>query len=592
MEQPRETTTSNVHKATLKPLNDPSKQIRLLKLDAAEFDDEVQCSVLTCDLSSAPDFNAISYTWGPEQPQRDIRIDGARFTVRENCHYAIRQARLHDSSQPVWVDSICINQDDLQEKSAQVGFMGDIYARADTVLACIGPSDEASDAIEARLGKPFKTAGPGQPQATRYPVPGNLAERRDLYRIWAEFCARPYFHRVWIAQELYEGRGRTVVLCGRSALPWVMVVTFGFQLELSKGRQPTSSIANMAKLAAYGSMLLSHALARSANLLCADARDRIYAMVRLVDWHASDVPRPAPDYTLSVIDVLTKLSRRGEAIDIATFQSLANAMRLSDSDFAGPDDEVADWIGHIHDAQVIQLRDDGRLCIDRKATADGQEDDVADPRTRFLFGGHEPVQILGFGGVIAVACPETKAGDIILETSSFHIVVRPTAQPHWYRLVGRAKISEANCYPLGLDRDAPKCCCSSPGAQGKRNIAVPATIRFRAQVQDVLYQIAKSATDPYRLSPPGWRTAETYEGELSQHKLVDIPLAGFMLRDVTFQEHQRWYAKPCRIRLPLPTCPRHTQDTATYHEAAERGPLWYLATTGGGYEVDAEEADA
>ncbi|KXJ84734.1 hypothetical protein Micbo1qcDRAFT_96767, partial [Microdochium bolleyi] len=54
-------------------------------------------------------FNAISYTWGPEQPQRDIFINGLRFPVRQNCHHVLQQARQYQSSIPIWIDSVYID---------------------------------------------------------------------------------------------------------------------------------------------------------------------------------------------------------------------------------------------------------------------------------------------------------------------------------------------------------------------------------------------------------------------------------------------------------------------------------------------------
>ncbi|KAH7025183.1 heterokaryon incompatibility protein-domain-containing protein [Microdochium trichocladiopsis] len=143
MKPARGTNSQDLPNAFLPPLDDASKQIRLLKVEPAGFADEIRCTIASCELGEVSAFNAISYTWGPEQPQREIFIDGLRFPVRQNCHYALQQARQYRSSIPIWIDSVCIDQDDLYEKSAQVGIMGDVYARAATVLACIGQSDAA-----------------------------------------------------------------------------------------------------------------------------------------------------------------------------------------------------------------------------------------------------------------------------------------------------------------------------------------------------------------------------------------------------------------------------------------------------------------
>ncbi|KAH7010873.1 uncharacterized protein B0I36DRAFT_370153 [Microdochium trichocladiopsis] len=119
MEAAGHTDSQDVQNASRPPLVDASKQIRLLKVEPGGFDDEIKCTISSCALSEGLEFNAISYTWGLEQPQSDIFIDGLRFP------------------------------DNLHEKSVQVGIMGDVYARAATVLACIGKSDVVSDYIEA-----------------------------------------------------------------------------------------------------------------------------------------------------------------------------------------------------------------------------------------------------------------------------------------------------------------------------------------------------------------------------------------------------------------------------------------------------------
>ncbi|KAF2209986.1 hypothetical protein CERZMDRAFT_46157, partial [Cercospora zeae-maydis SCOH1-5] len=88
-------------------------------------------------LDDAPEYCAISYTWGTWGSQ-EIFIDDEPRLVRLNCRHALRQARLHHGASWVWIDSLCVNQMDSNEKSHQVKRMGSIFASAHRVLCCIG----------------------------------------------------------------------------------------------------------------------------------------------------------------------------------------------------------------------------------------------------------------------------------------------------------------------------------------------------------------------------------------------------------------------------------------------------------------------
>lgn len=241
-DRPRQILPSNAN-ARLPPLQHPDRCIRLLGVEPGEFEDEIRCMVVVCDLERAPSFNAISYTWGDEQPQRYIYIDRRRFPVRLNCHYAIQQARNFAPGVPLWIDSVCIDQEDPEEKSVQVQIMGLIYAKASKVLACIGPSDEASIylfTVMRRFITPEEAdeADETLSHTNQEDVEQSATSTYTLLALghWAAFTSRPYFSRLWVLQELFEGNGRTIVLCGVTSLNWRAIETsFGRLDELFGG---------------------------------------------------------------------------------------------------------------------------------------------------------------------------------------------------------------------------------------------------------------------------------------------------------------------------------------------------------------------
>jgi hypothetical protein len=119
-------------------LHDPTRQIRLLSIHSSTWDEDVCCDIEIHDLSRAPEYQAISYTWCAKTPIHTIQLGAEKFGVRHNCLYALKQARMLGRKDClIWVDSICINQDDAAEKASQVSIMGDHFRQAESVLASV-----------------------------------------------------------------------------------------------------------------------------------------------------------------------------------------------------------------------------------------------------------------------------------------------------------------------------------------------------------------------------------------------------------------------------------------------------------------------
>src|SRR6266576_2594252 len=83
-------------------------------------------------------YEALSYTWGGTETSKCIKINGRRLGVTENLYCALWHLRSQDIDRILWVDAVCINQDDLNERSVQVQRMRNIYASARTILAWTG----------------------------------------------------------------------------------------------------------------------------------------------------------------------------------------------------------------------------------------------------------------------------------------------------------------------------------------------------------------------------------------------------------------------------------------------------------------------
>ena len=129
-----------------KPLDDPAAQIRLLCLEPGDPDDLV-CLKGTLSqhrLADRPAFVALSYEWGNPEPVVDFRLNGKLTQIRYNLWALLNNIVIKIEGRKIprdtrfWVDAICINQADLQEKNAQVALMGKIYSSASLVFAWLG----------------------------------------------------------------------------------------------------------------------------------------------------------------------------------------------------------------------------------------------------------------------------------------------------------------------------------------------------------------------------------------------------------------------------------------------------------------------
>ncbi|KAK5465539.1 hypothetical protein LTS15_002102 [Exophiala xenobiotica] len=137
--------------------SDTSIRLLYLKRPDSEQDNVIRCSLKEVELAKPPDYIAVSYTWGlPEKraeayethSARDhtIYVDSKPFQVTENLHDALLFFRslLDVEDYPLWIDAICINQKDYDEKGKQVSMMGTIYNQADRVVVWLG-KDERGD---------------------------------------------------------------------------------------------------------------------------------------------------------------------------------------------------------------------------------------------------------------------------------------------------------------------------------------------------------------------------------------------------------------------------------------------------------------
>ncbi|KAJ4298803.1 hypothetical protein N0V88_003837 [Collariella sp. IMI 366227] len=218
-------------------LDRDQKQIRLLNLKPGARNDAIKLELETTTLDNPEPYTCLSYAWGPPDPHRSVVVNGCIFNVRENLYLALRRLRLRGNARRLWVDAICINQDDNAEREAQVGIMQHIFDSAADVIAWIGEDNGAADKraiafigeLAARSLALIETQS-RQNDIKASAIREKLADWLETVTpfglvdsIWLDFSSlinRPWFSRIWIIQEVVMGRGATVQ-CGRHQFSWM-----------------------------------------------------------------------------------------------------------------------------------------------------------------------------------------------------------------------------------------------------------------------------------------------------------------------------------------------------------------------------------
>ncbi|KAJ4291859.1 hypothetical protein N0V90_009755 [Kalmusia sp. IMI 367209] len=205
-------------------------------------------------------FEALSYAWGDGEANAKLTVisdDSAMglsaLYVRPNLYNALKQLRDSQSERTLWIDALCINQDDLQERNHEVKRMSQIYTLASKVIVWLGtenPDGSSARALDifGFFGEQFeltadwlllisplwasrnenKTAFPSafaDPQMIYALYRGQRKGVSPLYtesdfRSIQEILTRSWWDRLWIWQEVLLGNHRTVVQCGSISLSW------------------------------------------------------------------------------------------------------------------------------------------------------------------------------------------------------------------------------------------------------------------------------------------------------------------------------------------------------------------------------------
>lgn len=182
-------------------------------------------------LHDAPPFFALSYVWGIEKPTERFNIDQSVLTITPSLSILLHQLEARRDVRFIWIDQICINQQDDVEKAIQVKMMRDIYVSALKVLVWLGPSTKGSHLAMDNIA-PLDEATGVLPQSlfTKHRMRTRLPGKDDpFWPALVDLYARPWYNRLWVQQEAILAKD-IEVLCGNKSLPWAPFASFATKM--------------------------------------------------------------------------------------------------------------------------------------------------------------------------------------------------------------------------------------------------------------------------------------------------------------------------------------------------------------------------
>jgi ankyrin repeat protein len=282
----------------------------------------IECYLFDARLDSIIEYDALSYTWGSSIQPYEICVNNSTMPVTANLSQALRDLRYPDRDRLLWVDAICINQEDLKERGHQVEHMASIYKRAEQVIVWLGRPTLATDLVfrymcqlekltiehayhdwkvtDQRWQDLWSAVKPlVDDDSTNW-----LLQQRHAFE---SILSRPWFQRVWIIQEVANARSARI-MCGTATVSAAVFAVTPLLLDV----QPDPHCQAILNIMPGPSRKYSWwTQDRTLHMLllkfrwskASDPRDAIYALLG-ISSDAYSTKYLVPNYELSVKEVV------------------------------------------------------------------------------------------------------------------------------------------------------------------------------------------------------------------------------------------------------------------------------------------------
>lgn len=316
------------------PLNTEDREIRLVTIvSKPSLTSRIECKLSTFCLADAPSYVALSYVWGDIRKSAPIILNNAEIHVTTNLLAALHRLSAWNSGTYFWIDALCINQSNTEEKTHQVSIMRNIYQQAMLVTMWLGVEQDDSHVAMSMIeawGRAYEHTEKDLDTKSR--VAAALAMLNDAFdeagwKAIKLFLQRPYWKRIWIVQEVALAQ-RSLILCGNAVLEssyfwlaitlWESVIQPGVANLVTANQQ--MSIINSGHRSSLNLMYicdgqllgpesdtsfvsnLRQYILGTRRHMASDPRDKIYGLLGLIDENSQE---RIPDYKKNVIQVYT-----------------------------------------------------------------------------------------------------------------------------------------------------------------------------------------------------------------------------------------------------------------------------------------------
>jgi hypothetical protein len=371
----RSTTRKTTTPYQYSPLDEETREIRLLTLLPGIFSAEIHILLHVTSFTEhyTPKYEALSYAWGSTENPVAIKVGTSekdRLAITQDLAIALQHLRLENKTRILWIDAICVDQQNLQERGHQVRRMGDIYRRAERVVVWLGPAKDQSSLALKLLRELSSKIAVNWPSLTM-----EATSKEPFEQHWASIgiklpfkihqwhaiqslLDRSWFERLWIWQEIRLADPKSaIVMCGFDVVRWQ---DFRDAIFCLCYKPLTSRLFEKARQAwllcdSTGKLSIYRLAQRTEDSKCADDRDRIYALLSICD-NRHGQSNIIPDYTKSASQVYQDITLHilNESQDIDVLRSCEISRRRMDMP-----SWVPDWSCKSDFAPLIRQRADG-----------------------------------------------------------------------------------------------------------------------------------------------------------------------------------------------------------------------------------------
>ncbi|KAF1957543.1 HET-domain-containing protein [Byssothecium circinans] len=296
------------------PIDSKGSEIRVIEIYPGKHDDVLDIHLRQVRLPDHPQYQALSYVWGTVMSPHKILLDGIETSITANLDCALRHLRKESITATLWVDALCINQNDLEERSNQVQLMGTIYSSAHEVMVWLGPAEHYDISKFAAY--------------LNADMPSMLATTAQYVEFLGTILEHPWFTRVWVVQEFALAKQDPIICIGIHRIPWsrfffLSQMLFGSMPIFHKQLECTTPsrtermhimyrrwsyrlnrLEKLRRRSSHGSTLADQ-LDATADRSASDLRDKVFGLLGITLFVSSPI---RADYSKSVQEVFSEAS--------------------------------------------------------------------------------------------------------------------------------------------------------------------------------------------------------------------------------------------------------------------------------------------